>query len=118
LFTREFLSNVRRYALRKCVWWSALDNLERGILSVAARVIDDVKSMLLNVQIVRILAKIKKASLGRFTMRVRDFGGRRSEEISLIALKFGSTVSRSWIDVSFARYLAFMSINLPIGWSM
>jgi len=115
LLTREILSEARRHALRRHVWWSALDDLERGILSVAARVIDNVKSTLLNVQIARILTKIKEASLGRLARQVRDFGWRRVREISLFATKYGSVLSWSWVDAGFARYLAFMSLNTRSG---
>ena len=118
MFTKEFLSEVKRQGLRKRVWWSALDNLERGILSIAARIIDDVKSVLLNIQLVKIIAKLKKASLGRLAMRIRDFGERRSREISQIGVSFGSEVAGTWANDSFAKYLAFMSLNAQIGWSI
>ena len=118
LFTKEFLSKVRFQALRKRVWYSTLDNLERGILTVAARVIDEVKSTLLNVQLVKIIAKLKEASLGRLARQIRDFGGRRAKEISLIGVRFGSSYARGWVDDGFARYFAFISLNLPIGWSI
>ncbi|OGD60474.1 hypothetical protein A3K78_08110 [Candidatus Bathyarchaeota archaeon RBG_13_52_12] len=118
MFTREILLEARWHALRRRVWWSALDNMERGILSIAARDIDDVKSTLLNVKLVRILAKIKEASLGRFARQVRDFGGRRAKEISSIGVKFGSCLSGGWVDEVFARYFAFMSLNMLIGWSI
>ena len=110
-----FLSEIRRQALRKRVWWSALDGLERGILSVAARIIDDVKSTLLNVQLVSIIAKIREASLGRLARRTRDFGEHRAREISLLGIGLGSRVAAAWVDEGFARYLAFMSLNAPPG---
>lgn len=116
MFTSVFLSEIRRQALRKRVWWSALDSLERGILTVAARIIDEVKSALLNVQLVGIIAKLKEASLGTLARRIRDFGERRAREISLLGIVLSSRVAGTWVNEDFARYLAFMSLNAHIGW--
>jgi hypothetical protein len=49
--------------LHRKVWYSALDGLEREILSILARIIDGVKSSVLNVQLVKIITKLAPAGL-------------------------------------------------------
>ena len=44
MYTSSFLTEVRRKALRRGVWYGALDRVERGILSLAAQVVDRVES--------------------------------------------------------------------------
>jgi len=106
-----FLLKIRHKALARRTWWRVLDGLERNILSVAARVIHEVKSSLLNQQLSVIIAKLNDASLGRLAKRIRDFGEQRAREISSIGKRFGSKVAIQWVDENFARYLAFMSLN-------
>ncbi len=117
MFTRKFLSELRREALRRRVWWSALDVLERGILTASTKIITGVKSPLLNSQLLQIITKIRKASHGRLANRIREFGERKAKEISLIGVRFYSNLAMNWVDEDFSRYLAFMSLNSPIGWS-
>ena len=117
MFTKKFLSEVRREALRRRVWWSALDTLERGILTTASIIINDVKSTLLNNQLIHIIKKIRDASLGRLARKIREFGEQRANEISLIGIRFKSNVAKQWVNEGFARYLAFMSLNSPSGWN-
>ena len=42
-----FLRTVRYQALRKRVWYRAIDDLERGIINLTVRVVEDVKSLTL-----------------------------------------------------------------------
>ena len=117
MFTKEFLSDVRRLALRRKVWYSALDSLERGILSISARIIDDVKSSVLNVQLVNILAKLRNACKSGFVRHLEDFGMVRARTIRDQARVFGYKYLDELVrDLGFVRYLAFLDYNQPIGW--
>lgn len=117
MFTKDFLSLVRRTALRRRVWYKALDSLERGILTISAQVIDDVKSSVLNIQLVRIIAKLREACKSGFVKHLERYGVERVRVIQEIALKFGyhaaAGLSR---DMEFIRYLMFLDYNQPIGW--
>ena len=57
LFTRSFLGGLRRKALQKRVWYSALDKVERGIITLSIRLIDSVQSATLGIEIVKITKK-------------------------------------------------------------
>ncbi|MGD0804213.1 MAG: hypothetical protein ABSA11_09090 [Candidatus Bathyarchaeia archaeon] len=117
MFTGEFLSGVRRQALRRRVWYSALDGLERGILSISARIIDDVKSSLLNVQLVRIIAKLRDACKSGFVRHLERYGVERVRVVQGEAFRLGylgaGVLSK---DLGFIRYLMFLDYNQPIGW--
>ena len=117
MFTRKFLSEVRRQALRRRVWYSTLDGLERGILTISAKIINGVKSNLLNIQIVRIIAKLRDACKSGFVRHMERFGVERVRIVQAEAIKWGylgaATLSR---DLGFIRYLMFLDFNQPIGW--
>lgn len=119
MFTKEFLSDVRRMALRKKVWYSALDGLERGILSISARIIEDVKSNVLNVQLVKIIAKLRDACKSGFERYLERFGLERILTFQASAEKVGYLgANRLLRDLGFIRYLMFLDYNQPIGWSI
>ena len=117
MFTKGFLSEVRRNALRKRVWYRALDSVERGILSISAKIIDTVKSDVLNYQLVRIIAKLRDAFKSGFVRHFERFGLERVRVIQGQAYSFGyggaKELSR---DMGFIKYLVFLDYNQPIGW--
>lgn len=117
MFTRSFLAEVRRTALRRRVWYSALDGLERGILTLAGRVVDEVRNTALNVELVKIIAKLRDAAKSGFVRHVETFGVRRVREVRDQAASLGSVFAGMWArDIEFVRYLAFLDYNQPRGW--
>ncbi len=117
MFTKEFLSDVRRLALRRKVWYSALDSLERGILSISARIIDGVRSSVLNVQLVKIIAKLRDASKSGFMVHLERFGLERVRVVQASAERMGYSRATEMVkDLEFIRYLIFLDYNQPTGW--
>ena len=117
--TASFLAELRRRAIRGRVWMRALDDLERGILSLSSRVLDRVQSALLDNELTKIVDKISFALKSVFERRLEEFGLRRAEEICIAAVKLGCRGARDWLsNLDFARYITFMSLNMPIGWSI
>jgi len=117
MFTKDFLLIIRRQALRRRIWYSALDCIERGILSISARIIDDVKSTLLNIQIVKIIAKLKDAGKSGFIRNLERHGVERIQEIQKQATRLGyKSAGALSKDLNFLRYLMFLDYNQPIGW--
>jgi hypothetical protein len=116
MFKKAFLSEMRLRAMRKGVWYRALDRLERGILTLASRVVDEVHDVVLGVVLVKIVAKIRDATASRFVRHVETFGVLRAREIIAQVRVFKGL---GWLDDGgFARYLAFLDFNQPIGWSV
>jgi len=100
------------------VWYRALDRLERGILSLAAQVVDRVDSELLGVELVKIVKKLSDAMRSGFAKCIEEFGVPRARIItSQAAVVFGDVRAFEWIsDFGFVRYLAFSKLNAPSGW--
>jgi len=117
MFTRQFLNDVRRKALRRGVWLKALDGVERGILTLASHLVDRVESEVLGVELVKIIGKLNDAMRSRFVRHMRSFGVRRAREIRDQAVGFGYSGARGWLwDQGFVRYLAVLDYCQPAGW--
>jgi flagellar motor switch protein FliG len=114
MITGSFLKKMRRRALRKGVLYNALDRVEQGILSLAGKLVDSIKSEMLGVQIVKILAKLKKALNSEFQKHVESYGLEKANERIEQAENFGNIVD--WLSLKYATYLAFLDFNNPIGW--
>ena len=118
MFKSSFLDEVRRRAVRGRVWFRALDGLERGILSLSIRVLDvAAKRSCLGEVLTSIVAKIEDALKSVFERRLEGYGLWRAGEIAEMAVRLGYSGARGWLDDSFARYVTFMSLNMPVGWS-
>ena len=119
MFTRSFLVEVRRKALRRGVWFKTLDRVERGILDLTARVVDRVESVVLGVELVKILKKLRDALKSGFVRRMEDFGLRRAREVALQAVEWGYRAARAWAsDLGFVRYLTLIDVNKPTGFGV
>ena len=117
MFDRGFLTEVRRRALRRGVWYNAIDKIERGIISIAIKVVDEVKSSLLKTQLVRIIAKLRDAHKSGFFKHLEEFGMRRARTIRDQAAVFGYKPRDELVrDLDFVRYITFLDYNQPIGW--
>jgi len=117
MLTREILVEARRRALRRGVWYSALDVVERGILSLASYILDSVQSNVLSVQLVKIIAKIRDACKSGFIRHLERFGVARVRVIQAQAASFGYREAEGLSrDSNFMRYLIFIDFNQPIGW--
>lgn len=117
MVTKEFLLEVRRLALRRKVWYSALDGLERGILSISAHIIDSVKSSVLNVQLVNIIAKLREACKSGFVRHMERFGFKRARIVQTNAERICYLGAAGLVkDLRFIEYLMFIDYNQPIGW--
>ncbi len=116
MFTRNFLKAVRRRAIRRGVWYSALDYTDRGILNLTSRVVDKVRGALLGDVIVKILAKLKKALKSRFVRHMESFGLEEARKIAEQAVCFGYERAKDWVyDFNFIRYLTMLNMNTPSG---
>jgi hypothetical protein len=119
MLTASVLSDVRRRAIRGRVWFRVLDGLERGILSLAARILDVVRSTSLESELAKIIAKIEDSLKGVFVRRLEGFGLGRARELAAESVGLGNVVAVEWVvDSGFARYVTFMSLNMPVGWSI
>ena len=105
--------------MRRGVWYRALDRVERGILSLTARVVDRVESAVLGVELVKILRKLRDALRSGFVRRMEEFGFRRAREVTAQAVEWGYGAARRWTsDLAFVRYLTVIDVNKPSGFGV
>jgi hypothetical protein len=117
MFTREFLVDVRRSALRRGLWTRVLDGIERGIVTLASRLVDTVVNATLGVVLVKILQKLRDASRSAFAKHVDNYGWRRAFEVKVQLEKLGYILGDGLErDLNFAKYLAFLDFYRPKGW--
>ena len=119
MFNPMFLLGWRRRALRRGVWYTSLDRVERGILSLAAQVVDRVESVILGVVIVNILGKLRDALKSGFVKRIEEYGVEKAKALIHLAEVWGNGTAGKWgFDWAFARYLTVLNLNRPIGVSV
>jgi len=119
MLTGRFLSEARRKAIRRGVWFKALDRVERGILSLTARIVDKVESAVLGVELVKILRKLRDALKGGFVRRMEEYGFGRALKMAGQAVEWGYSVAAGWSsDLGFVRYLTVLDLNWPAGFGV
>jgi hypothetical protein len=103
--------------LRRGLWVRVLDGIERGIFTLASRVVDTVRNITLEVVLVKILKKLRNASRSAFAKYVDVYGCRRAVEIRIqlqkLGYKLGDDLER---DLNFVKYVAFLDFYQPNGW--
>ena len=119
MFNRQHLASIRNKALRKGVWYSTLDRVERGIVSLTARIVDRVESEILGVELVKILAKLVKAFKSGFVRHMEMFGLGRVFELSRLAIDWGNSVAKGWAhDTGFVGYVSMLDLNQLTGFGV
>jgi len=110
---------MRGKALRRGVWFKSLDRVERGIFSLTAQVVERVESVILGVELVKMLKKLRDALKSEFVRHMEKFGFGRVRELSRLAVKWGNLVAKGWAhDMSLVRYLSMMDLNQPTGFGV
>ena len=102
------LSEVKKIALRRNVWFRSLSRVERGIIDLTVRYVDNVKSSKLAKVLTAIISKLESAMESTVDRLVRVMGLPLARKISEIAVSWGNQLASLWAnDLSFARFLIF-----------
>jgi hypothetical protein len=119
MLTREYLAEIRYQALRKRIWYKTLDDIERSIFSLSVTVCNKIHSNLLNIQLEKIIAKLKNVIKSEFVRYFERFGIARMITIQKQAIDFGYNKANGLkLDYKFLRYLMFLDYNQPMGWGI
>ena len=103
--TGRKLAGLKTRALRKRVWYRVLDRVERGLLDLTIRWVDNVRSGRLAEMLLRILAKLARA-MEQGMARVLAVGRGLALQASLLAVRWGNSQAYAWrFDESFWRGL-------------
>ncbi len=105
--TRDVIVGLKTRALRRRVWFWSLDRLERGLVDLTIRYVDQVKSNRLRQVLVEILGKLARA-LESSMVRALGRGWIVAARLSGLAVGWGNIEAYSWkFEEAFHRYLGF-----------
>lgn len=108
------LIKIRQKAMRSGVWFKFLRRIDRVLVDLTIRVVDNVRSVTLAKSILALARKLEGFIESRVSRALREIGVPLAKKLSLTAQKWGNTFAESWASVpSFARFLAVMYINDP-----
>ncbi len=106
------LVEIKRIALRHGSWYRSLSRIERGIVDLTIRYVDDVKSSKLAKVLTAITNKLESAMENALDRLVRIVGLPLAQKISQIAVNWGNRLAALWAtDLSFANFLAIASAS-------
>ena len=113
-FSREEIIKVKNIALRKGVWYKALNRIERACIDLVIKVVEKVRSFSLKKVLFSILNKLKVALESPVQRLMREIGAALVFKLSKIALEWGNKSALVWAkDVCFMRFLTITRINAP-----
>ena len=102
------LAEAKKIALKRRVWFKLLTRVERGIIDLTVRYVDDIKSKKLAKVVTAIIGKLKSALESTVDRLVRTIGLPLARKISNIAVNWGNRLAFRWADdCSFAKFLVF-----------
>jgi hypothetical protein len=112
--TREALSMLRVRARRRGVWFRFLSRVERGLMDLAIRVVETVRSRVLARALCDVVVKLRSAMEGEVARLMRTVGRPLAQKLSAIAKSWGNDSAGLWFtEFGFVWYLAMMQRNLP-----
>jgi len=112
--TRRKLVEVKRKAIRRGVWFTALSRAERGCIDLTIKIVDRVQSLLLVKVLTAVVEKLSKTMENKITRLIREVGCELALKISRIAQTWGYASATQWaVDLKFIRYLTIIKMNTP-----
>ena len=115
--TGRKLAGLKTRALRKRLWFRVLDRVERGLLDLTIRWVDNVRSGRLTETLLRILVKLARA-MEQGMSRVLVVGRELALQASVFGVRWGNDLAYAWrFDESFWRGLGLSRalVRRPAG---
>ncbi len=104
----DILLQTKRLALRRGIWFKILNRVERGIIDLTVKCVDDIRSVKLAKVVTAIIDKLHFAVESTVDRLVRTIGLSLARKISNIAVNWGNRLASIWADDrAFARFLVF-----------
>lgn len=104
---RTQLIKLRIKAMRAGVWFKALPMIDRVLVDLTIKVVDNIRSVSLAKSIFAVVGKLEGLLESSVLKSLRLIGRPLAEKISLTAQKWGNASAKKWAtDRSFAFFLA------------
>ena len=108
------IAKVKTRALRKGVWYRVLSKIDRVCIDLVIRVVDGVRSCLLQKVLSSVLGKLNEALESPVQLLMRQVGGKLALQVSLIGQTWGNRSAVHWAeDSGFVQYLTIAYMNAP-----
>ena len=103
---------IKSKAIRAGVWFKALPRIDRVLVDLTIKVVENIRSAHLAKSIFAVMGKLEGLLESSILKSVRVIGRSLAEKLSLIAQKWGNASAKSWVaDSSFAFFLAMIQIG-------
>ena len=103
---------LRRRAMRAGVWFRRLPRIDRVLVDLTIRIVDNIRSVKLAKCLLSVAGKLEGLLESRFARRVREIGFSLASKQSLFGVGWGNSSCSGWAgDSGYARFLAIMKIN-------
>jgi hypothetical protein len=104
--TVGILTQTKKLALRQGIWFRILSRIERGVIDLTVKYVNNIKSAKLAKVVTAIMEKLQSAMESIVDKLVRTVGLPLARKISNIAVSWGNNLASRWADDrSFARFL-------------
>lgn len=112
-FSRSDLLLVKKKAFRRRLWFKIINQMERGLINAVVRIVEVVRSRLLNEVLRSIVGKLTSALESRVKRMMREIGQPLAQKISFIASSWGNESAEKWIsDKGFIQHLTVTLMNI------
>jgi len=112
LLSRNEIVKVKTKALRRGVWFRVLSRVERGLVDLAIRLVDRVRSFVLARSLTLVVEKLLDAMESEVARQMRTVGHPLAQKLSRIAQGWGNKSAVKWAtDVGFVMFLAISQMN-------
>lgn len=109
---KEKLLRLKLKALRRGVWFKVLSPIDRALVNLTVRVVEEVRSAALAERIRNIVGKLENALESKVLHALKTVGIRLARRLSSLAQKWGNPKAQSWADdLSYAKFLAIIHLN-------
>jgi hypothetical protein len=109
---KEKLLRLKLKALRRGVWFRVLDAIDRALVNLTIRVVEEIHSVALAERLRNVLGKLETALESKVLYALKTVGFPLARRLSSLAQKWGNPDARSWADdLSYAKFLAVIHLN-------
>lgn len=106
------LMKLKKEAIRRHVWFTSLQRIDRVLVDLTIRVGTNVRSAILAKSILTVARKLHEVFQNKLVHAVNQIGVPLARKLSQLAQAWGNKTARAWTDnTGYARYLTIMRLN-------
>ena len=112
VLTRQGLMKIKSRAVRSGIWFKVLSRVERAIVDLTVKCVEQIRSRVLAQTISSIISKLLKTLEDEFLTKAERIGCKIVERLSTIAEEWGNKTCSVWkYDRNFIKFLGVNALN-------